>query len=72
MHPGFAAYSPETLLQLRSIAGPNVGCNDDPSPHSKGYDDNCRCSGSSMSRSRTRLWSLNIHNFWTVSANFVS
>jgi sugar phosphate isomerase/epimerase len=31
MHPGFVAYSPETLLKLRSIAGPNVGCNYDPS-----------------------------------------
>jgi len=31
MHPGFLAYSPETLLQLRSIAGPSLGCNYDPS-----------------------------------------
>ncbi|HYZ86744.1 MAG TPA: sugar phosphate isomerase/epimerase [Bryobacteraceae bacterium] len=31
MHPGFVCYSPETLLKLRSIAGPNVGCNYDPS-----------------------------------------
>lgn len=31
MHPGFVAYNPETLLRLRSIAGPNVGCNYDPS-----------------------------------------
>ncbi len=31
MHPGFVAYSPETLLKLRAIAGPNVGCNYDPS-----------------------------------------
>ena len=31
MHPGFVAYSPETLLKLRSIAGPAVGCNFDPS-----------------------------------------
>lgn len=31
MHPGFVVYSPETLLKLRSIAGPNVGCNYDPS-----------------------------------------
>jgi sugar phosphate isomerase/epimerase len=31
MHPGFVAYSPETLLKLRSIAGENVGCNYDPS-----------------------------------------
>jgi sugar phosphate isomerase/epimerase len=31
MHPGFVAYSPETLLKLRSIAGPNLGCNFDPS-----------------------------------------
>ena len=31
MHPGFVAYSPETLLKLRSIAGKNIGCNYDPS-----------------------------------------
>jgi sugar phosphate isomerase/epimerase len=31
MHPGFVAYSPETLLRLRAEAGPNVGCNFDPS-----------------------------------------
>jgi sugar phosphate isomerase/epimerase len=31
MHPGFVAYNPETLLRLRSIAGPNIGCNYDPS-----------------------------------------
>jgi sugar phosphate isomerase/epimerase len=31
MHPGFVAYSPETLLRLRSVAGPSVGCNYDPS-----------------------------------------
>jgi sugar phosphate isomerase/epimerase len=31
MHPGFVAYSPETLLKLRSIAGPAIGCNYDPS-----------------------------------------
>jgi sugar phosphate isomerase/epimerase len=31
MHPGFVVYNPETLLKLRSIAGPNVGCNYDPS-----------------------------------------
>ncbi|WP_446741654.1 sugar phosphate isomerase/epimerase family protein [Silvibacterium acidisoli] len=31
MHPGFLAYSPETLLRLRSIAGPSLGCNYDPS-----------------------------------------
>jgi sugar phosphate isomerase/epimerase len=31
MHPGFVVYSPETLLRLRSIAGPAVGCNYDPS-----------------------------------------
>ena len=31
MHPGFVVYSPETLLKLRSIAGPSVGCNYDPS-----------------------------------------
>ena len=31
MHPGFVAYSPETMLQLREIAGPSVGCNYDPS-----------------------------------------
>ncbi|HEX3470682.1 MAG TPA: sugar phosphate isomerase/epimerase [Silvibacterium sp.] len=31
MHPGFVVYSPETLLKLRAIAGPSVGCNFDPS-----------------------------------------
>ena len=31
LHPGFVVYSPETLLKLRSIAGPSVGCNLDPS-----------------------------------------
>jgi sugar phosphate isomerase/epimerase len=31
MHPGFVVYSPETMLRLRSIAGPTVGCNYDPS-----------------------------------------
>ena len=31
MHPGFVVYSPETLLRLRAIAGPAVGCNYDPS-----------------------------------------
>jgi sugar phosphate isomerase/epimerase len=31
MHPGFAVYSPETLLRLREIAGPSIGCNYDPS-----------------------------------------
>ncbi len=31
MHPGFVAYSPETLLKLRSIAGDTIGCNYDPS-----------------------------------------
>ena len=31
MHPGFVVYSPETMLKLRSIAGPVVGCNFDPS-----------------------------------------
>jgi sugar phosphate isomerase/epimerase len=31
MHPGFVVYSPETMLRLRSIAGPNLGCNFDPS-----------------------------------------
>jgi sugar phosphate isomerase/epimerase len=31
MHPGFVVYSPETMLRLRSIAGPSVGCNLDPS-----------------------------------------
>jgi sugar phosphate isomerase/epimerase len=31
MHPGFIVYSPETMLRLRSIAGPNIGCNYDPS-----------------------------------------
>jgi sugar phosphate isomerase/epimerase len=31
MHPGFVVYSPETMLKLRQIAGPSVGCNYDPS-----------------------------------------
>ena len=31
MHPGFLVYSPETMLRLRSISGPSVGCNYDPS-----------------------------------------
>jgi sugar phosphate isomerase/epimerase len=31
MHPGFLVYNPETMLRLRSIAGPAVGCNFDPS-----------------------------------------
>ena len=31
MHPGFVVYSPETLLRLRAIAGPTIGCNYDPS-----------------------------------------
>jgi sugar phosphate isomerase/epimerase len=31
MHPGFLVYSPETMLRLRSEAGPSVGCNYDPS-----------------------------------------
>jgi sugar phosphate isomerase/epimerase len=31
MHPGFVAYSPETMLKLRAIAGKAIGCNYDPS-----------------------------------------
>src|SRR6267154_1493079 len=31
LHPGFVVYSPETMLRLRSIAGPAIGCNYDPS-----------------------------------------
>jgi sugar phosphate isomerase/epimerase len=31
MHPGFVAYSPESLLRLRSVAGKSIGCNYDPS-----------------------------------------
>jgi sugar phosphate isomerase/epimerase len=31
MHPGFVVYSPETMLRLRTIAGPSIGCNYDPS-----------------------------------------
>ncbi len=31
MHPGFVAYSPETMLRLRSVSGPSIGCNYDPS-----------------------------------------
>jgi len=31
MHPGFIVYNPETMLKLRQIAGPSIGCNYDPS-----------------------------------------
>jgi sugar phosphate isomerase/epimerase len=31
MHPGFVVYSPETMLKLRAITGPMIGCNYDPS-----------------------------------------
>jgi sugar phosphate isomerase/epimerase len=31
MHPGFVVYNPETMLRLRAITGPAVGCNYDPS-----------------------------------------
>ncbi len=31
MHPGFLVHSPETMLKLRTIAGPALGCNLDPS-----------------------------------------
>ena len=31
MHPGFVVYNPETMLKLRAIAGPAIGCNYDPS-----------------------------------------
>ena len=31
MHPGFVVYSPETMLRLREVAGPAIGCNYDPS-----------------------------------------
>ncbi len=31
MHPGFVVYSPETMLRLRALAGPTIGCNYDPS-----------------------------------------
>lgn len=31
MHPGFVVYNPETMLRLRAIAGPAIGCNYDPS-----------------------------------------
>ena len=31
MHPGFVVYSPETMLKLRGIAGPQIGANLDPS-----------------------------------------
>lgn len=31
MHPGLTVYNPETLLKLREAAGPEIGCNFDPS-----------------------------------------
>ena len=31
MHPGFVVYNPDTMLRLREIAGPAIGCNYDPS-----------------------------------------
>jgi len=31
MHPGDAVYSPDKLLRLREAAGPEIGCNFDPS-----------------------------------------
>jgi sugar phosphate isomerase/epimerase len=31
MHPGYVVYNPETMLKLRQIAGPSIGCNYDPS-----------------------------------------
>jgi sugar phosphate isomerase/epimerase len=31
MHPGFVVYSPETMLKLRALCGPSIGCNFDPS-----------------------------------------
>jgi sugar phosphate isomerase/epimerase len=31
MHPGFVVYSPETMLRLCALTGPQVGCNYDPS-----------------------------------------
>ncbi|MEO8429153.1 MAG: sugar phosphate isomerase/epimerase [Verrucomicrobiota bacterium] len=31
MHPGFLVYNPETLLKLRTAAGPEIGANFDPS-----------------------------------------
>ena len=31
MHPGFLVYNPETMLKLRALAGPAIGCNYDPS-----------------------------------------
>lgn len=31
MHPGFCVYNPETLLKLRSLIGPEIGANFDPS-----------------------------------------
>ena len=31
MHPGFLVHSPETMLKLRTTAGPALGCNFDPS-----------------------------------------
>lgn len=31
MHPGFCVYNPETLLRLRTVVGPSIGANLDPS-----------------------------------------
>ncbi len=31
MHPGFLVYNPESMLKLRTLAGPSIGCNYDPS-----------------------------------------
>ncbi len=31
MHPGFLVYNPESMLKLRALAGPSIGCNYDPS-----------------------------------------
>ncbi len=31
MHPGFCVYNPETMLKLRSLVGPTLGANFDPS-----------------------------------------
>ena len=56
MHPGFVVYSPETMLRLRTITGPGVGCNykshvlagnrsDRGDSRAGGRDLSCACEG---------------------------